>query len=218
MSSADFEKLIRLIAPKVAKKDTKFRSAIPVAERLAITLRFSATGDSFSSLDYLTGVSKQSISSIVMNVCRALIQVLKSCIKLPSTPQEWTAVAADFERRWQFSHCIGAMDGKHVEIECPPNSVSDFINYKGFFSIVLLALVDANYNFLFVDIGCQGRISDGGVFKHTKLHTLLNSKQLGLPPIASLQSSNFLAPYVIVADDAFALKKNYHETLFPSVQ
>ncbi|GBN92305.1 hypothetical protein AVEN_248622-1 [Araneus ventricosus] len=78
MSSADFEKLIRLIAPKVAKKDTKFRSAIPVAERLAITLRFLATGDSFSSLDYLTGVSKQSISSIVMDVCRALIQVLKS--------------------------------------------------------------------------------------------------------------------------------------------
>ncbi|GBL74220.1 hypothetical protein AVEN_263176-1 [Araneus ventricosus] len=143
-----------------------------------------------------------------MDVCRALIQVLKSCIKLPSTPQEWTAVAADFERRWQFPHCIGAMDGKHVEIECPPNSVSDFINYKGFFSIVLLALVDANYNFLFVDIGCQGRISDGGVFKHTKLYTLLNSKQLGLPNIAPLQNSNLLAPYVIVADDAFALNEN----------
>ncbi|GBM37522.1 hypothetical protein AVEN_4195-1 [Araneus ventricosus] len=208
MSSADFEKLIWLIAPKVAKKDTKFPSAIPVAERLAITLRFLETGDSFRSLDYLTGVSKQLISSIVMDVCRALIQVLKSCIKLPSSPQEWTAVGADFERRWQFPHCMGAMDGKHVENECSPNSVSDFINYKGFFSIVLLALVDANYNFLFVDIGCQRRISDGGVFKHTKLHTLLNSKQLGLPLIASLQNSNFLAPYVIVADDAFALNEN----------
>ncbi|GBO31792.1 hypothetical protein AVEN_160496-1 [Araneus ventricosus] len=127
---------------------------------------------------------------------------------MPSTPQEWTAVAADFERRWQFPHCIGAMNGKHVEIECPPNSVSDFINYMGFFSIVLLALVDANYNFLFVDIGCHGRISDGGVFKHTKLHTLLNSKQLGLPNIAPLQNSNLLAPYVIVADDAFALNEN----------
>ncbi|GBM86547.1 hypothetical protein AVEN_204526-1 [Araneus ventricosus] len=108
----------------------------------------------------------------------------------------------------EFPHCTGAMDGKHVEIECPPNSVSDFINYKGFFSIVLLALVFANYNFLFVDIGCQGRISDGGVFKDTKLHTLLNSKRLGLPPIASLQNSNFLAPYVIVSYDAFALNEN----------
>ncbi|CAL1267507.1 unnamed protein product [Larinioides sclopetarius] len=208
MSSADFEKLICLIGPKVAKKNTKFRAAIPVDERLAITLRFLATGDSYSSLDYLTGVSKQSISFIVMDVCRALIQVLKSYIELPSTPEEWTAVAADFEKKWQFPHCIGAMDGKHVEIECPPNSVSDFINYKGFFSIVLLALVDANYKFLFVDIGCQGRISDGGVFKHTKLHALLNSKKLGLPPVTSLEDSNFMAPYVIVADDAFALHEN----------
>ncbi|GBN89858.1 hypothetical protein AVEN_8809-1 [Araneus ventricosus] len=143
-----------------------------------------------------------------MDVCRTLIQVLKSYIKPPSTPQEWIVDPTDFERRWQFLHCIGAMDGKHVEIECPPNSVSDFINYKGFFSIVLLALVDANCNFPFVYIGCQGSIFDGGIFKHTKFHTLLNSKQLELPPVTSLQNSNFLAPYVVVADNAFALHEN----------
>lgn len=60
------------------------------------------------------------------------------------------------------------------------NSGSEFYNYKGFFSIVLFALVDANYNFLFVDIGCQGRISDGGVFRNTTLFKRLNDGSLNI--------------------------------------
>lgn len=54
-------------------------------------------------------------------------------------------------------------------IQYPTHSGSEFYNYKGTFSVVLLALVDANYCFTFVDIGCQGRISNGGVFRNSSL-------------------------------------------------
>nr|CAI5821032.1 unnamed protein product [Callosobruchus analis] len=52
MSSSDFEHLIILIGPKIQKSDTRFRDAVPVpvVERLAITLRFLATGDSYQSI------------------------------------------------------------------------------------------------------------------------------------------------------------------------
>ena len=82
MSSADFEVLLNLIGPKIEKKNTFLRNSVPVKERLAITLRFLATGDSYTSLQYLFKVSKQLISMIVPEVCRALIEALQNYVKV----------------------------------------------------------------------------------------------------------------------------------------
>ena len=73
-------------------------------------------------------------------------------MRCPTSPQEWRAGAQGFEDRWNSPHTIGALDGKRVAIKCPEDSRSIFYNYKGFYSIVLMALVDAKYNFLWVDV------------------------------------------------------------------
>ena len=80
-----------------------------------------------------------------------------------------------FKEEWNFPNCIGAMDGKHVMIRPPPNSGSYYFNYKHSFSIVLLAVVDADYKYIYIDIGCNGRISDEGVFRNCLLSTALVS-------------------------------------------
>ena len=76
------------------------------------------------------------------------------------------------------------------------------------FSIVLLALLDADYKFLYVDIGCNGRISDGGVFKNSSLGIALEMKPLNLPSPEPLPGRLDPIPFFIVADDAFPLKEN----------
>lgn len=85
------------------------------------------------------------------------------------------------------------------------NSGSTFFNYKSTFSIVLLGIVDADYNFVYVDIGCQGRISDGGVFKNTLLYKKLLNNTLGIPDDASLPGRTKQVPYVFVADEMLLL-------------
>ncbi len=62
-------------------------------------------------------------------------------------------------------HAIGAIDGKHVPIKCPKKSGSLFYNYNGFYSIILLALEDGDYKFLWLDVGQNGSSSDAQIFK-----------------------------------------------------
>ena len=85
-------------------------------------------------------------------------------------------MAKQYQTLWNFPHPMGAIDGKHVVLKCPRNSASEYFNYKNAFSIVLFTLVDANYNFMFVDAGCQGRISDSGVFMNTEIYKKTRSK------------------------------------------
>lgn len=82
MSDNDFEYLLNRISGRISRKDTNFRKAIPAKERLAVTLRYLATGDSYSSLSYLFRISKQLISRIIPEVCEAIIDVLKKYIQV----------------------------------------------------------------------------------------------------------------------------------------
>ena len=82
MSSSDFEFLLQKIGPDISKNDTKWRKAIPAKVRLAVTLRFIASGDSYQSLHYLFKISPQIISEIVPEVCNALIEALKHYVKV----------------------------------------------------------------------------------------------------------------------------------------
>lgn len=129
-------------------------------------------------------------------------------MQVPSTESQWNEIASDFLMKWNFNHCIGALDGKHVLIRPPANSGSYYFNYKHNFSIVLLALVDAEYKFIYVDVGCNGRVSDGGVFKNCSLSKALEEGKLNLPAAKNLPGGERPVPFMIVADDAFPLKEN----------
>ncbi|CAH1954258.1 unnamed protein product [Acanthoscelides obtectus] len=203
MSFADFEYLLDKISPLISKQDTDFRDAIPAKYRLAITLRFIATGDSYKSLHYLFKVSTQLISKIVKEVCKAINEVLRNEIKMPPTADAWMTIERGYRRK--FPHCLGSIDGKHILIESPPHSGTEYFNYKKTFSIVLLALVDANYKFIFADIGCQGRISDGGVFNNSLLWQKISKTEIDFPSACPLPGSEINVPYVFIGDGAFAL-------------
>jgi hypothetical protein len=135
---------------------------------------------------------------------------------VPNTPEGWLQIAKEYETKWNFPHTLGSLDGKHVVLQAPFKSGSDFFNYKSTFSIVLFALVDANYNFMYVDAGDQGRISDGGIFQNSQLNNKLKNSSLSLPSSKPLSRRNKEVPYFFIGDGAFALTENLRKP-FPGL-
>lgn len=127
---------------------------------------------------------------------------------MPSNAAEWDTIATKFNDMWNFPNCIGALDGKHIVMIAPPNSGSVYYNYKHTHSIVLMGIADAEYKLIYVDVGCNGRIADGGVFNKCSFAEKLENGELSLPPRKPLPNRNVPVPYVLVADDAFALRTN----------
>ena len=143
--------------------------------------------------------------------CEALwVSLVNTHMKMP-TENEWKTLAERFKSRWNFPNCVGAIDGKHICFQAPPNSGSLFFNYKGTFCLVLMALVDADYCFSAVDIGSYGSNSDGGIFANSLLGQGLATNQLNLRPPVCLPGGSLLGPipYVLWVMKLSRLKHIY---------
>ncbi|XP_017477900.1 PREDICTED: uncharacterized protein LOC108367725 [Rhagoletis zephyria] len=157
----------------------------------------------------LTHISRKTISNFLPEVLQALIAVLQDeYLKTPATANEWLDVANDFETLRQFPHTLGAFDAKHIRIKPPPRSGSDFHNYKGFFSITLLAVVDVHSRFIYVDIGANGRASDVMAFKNSSLYDNLSRGQLNFPADKPLKGQLSKTPFYFIGDDIFGLNRH----------
>lgn len=105
-----FVTLADLIGPYIKKQDTSMRISIPASERLALTICFLATGETFQSLSFQFCIGKATVSGIVMEVCDAIYAVLgKDFLQTTKQAEKWTEIAELFNSRWNIPNNIGAM-------------------------------------------------------------------------------------------------------------
>lgn len=200
--------LFEMVKDRLIHPETHARPITP-ALRLSMTLKVLASGDSMMNTAKSYRIGYTTAFKILYETTEAIWDLLQpKFLKFPNGEDEWKSIAKEFWDLWQFPLCLGALDGKHVVIKKPANAGSSYFNYKYDHSIVLLAIADANYRFIYVDIGGYGRNSDGGIMANSTFGQALANEatnQLRLPGFSQLPGSNFICPHVFVADDAFAL-------------
>ncbi|XP_076243324.1 uncharacterized protein LOC143184746 [Calliopsis andreniformis] len=119
------------------------REAVSTEERLIATLRYFPVGQNYEDLKFSCAISSQLLRKIIPQTCWGICKTLKDeYLKFPDTEEKWQSIANYFQTLWQFNNCLGAIDGKHVQIVKSANSNSYFYNYKGTFSVVMLAIVN----------------------------------------------------------------------------
>ena len=95
-------------------------------------------------------MGKTIVSRIVPETCSALWNVLQPEVLPEPDELMWKKTSLDFEKLWQFPHCVGAIDGKHVQIQAPKNSGSTvcFITIKKHLALYFWLFATRSTNFL----------------------------------------------------------------------
>ena len=124
---------------------------------------------------------------------------------LPTTEQ-LKRVKSVFLSYWNFPNCVGAIDGKHCRIKCPPNTGTLYYNYAKFFRVVLQGVADAEYRLITVEVRGRGIQSDGGTFSASALYDYLESSHFNMPPDEALSGATKILPNVLLGDEAYPLK------------
>ncbi|XP_041430603.1 protein ALP1-like [Xenopus laevis] len=174
MSTSSFDELLTILTPGLSHDHTLMRDPISPEERLCLTLRFLATGQSFSSLYFQFLIGRSTISKIVRETCMLM----------------WSEL-------------------RRLVMPVPDEIGSKYFNYKKYFSIVLMAVVDANYCFTLIDVGAYGSTGDASAFRNSSFGRRLSEGALQLPPPKPLPgTAGPCMPYVFVGDEAFGLTEN----------
>ena len=205
MDVSDFENVLAKISDLIEPKE-RLGGTEPIKsdERLGLTLRFLATGETFRSLSFQFRISLHAVSYIVKGCCDAIVERMSSeFLKVPSSDAEWLEISKKFEEKWNYPHALGAIDGKHVRIQKPKNGGSFYYNYKHTHSVILMAIAGPEYECLYADVGSNGRVNDSGVWNKTSLLRGIEDGSFKLPADDEL-SNGLTTPYVFLGDDAFA--------------
>lgn len=107
-------------------------------------------------------IGKETVRSIVKETCEGLWQALSPIYLAEPQLNEFKHITADFYKKWKIPNCIGALDGRYIQIKCPTTKRGTKYDCRNEYVMVIMAACNSKYEFTFVDIATHERGSDGG--------------------------------------------------------
>ena len=111
------------------------------------------------------------------------------------------------DSEWQFPFAFSAIDGSHLPMKCPPGcpkAMKQYYNFKNFYSIILLALVEPKYRFIWASVGAPDNTHDSTLFQSTSLWEKITAGSI-LPQSALEIEGQAIQP-LILGDGAFPMR------------
>ena len=199
-----FNLIVSAVARDIKRKTTILREPISVEKRVAITMYFLSSTAEYRTIANLFGVSKAFVCLCIKDVCAAILKRLQSkYITIPKR-NELENIISKYKRKWGFPACFGAIDGTHIPISAPYLAHSDYINRKGYHSIVMQAVVDCNYLFRDIVVGWPGSVHDARVLSNSKIFQSAEENTL-LPKDFTVDVGGKRVAPVLLGDPAYPL-------------
>ncbi|CAJ0603150.1 unnamed protein product [Cylicocyclus nassatus] len=180
------------------------------AFRLFEHIRFVGHGYAYGALAEELNIGRQTVSDIVSEVTDAINTVLFADAFPTPTRQALEDCAMKTQQRYDYPRCgfHGRRTHNRSYFKKPKNAGSTYWNYKGFHSIILLAVCDCDYRFTAIDVGAPGRAGDEGVFRNSDIKTFYEVRDNIFPETEEL---NDVGPvqYHILVDGGFAQSHRY---------
>jgi hypothetical protein len=198
--------LSNLLKPHVQRQDTKYRLAIPVLVRVAVTLFKLTHGASFLVCSEMFAVGKSTCSAILRDIVRAINDCLHHEISW-LTGERLHQMQRDFQELCGLPAIVGAIDGTHISIIKPRYGVEDYYYFKsGGYTLNCQAVVDSNKWFLDLYLGMPSPTNDAKVLRRSSMYRMGMAENLfdaryavdGFTPYLLDDSGYPLLPWLMV--------------------
>ncbi|XP_041379658.1 putative nuclease HARBI1 [Gigantopelta aegis] len=168
MKRATFDFLCTKLYDKL-QRSSVVREALSVEHRVVVAIYFLASTAEYRTIGNLFGIHKSTVHSCVHDVCDAIVALLFPAFVTFLKGQGLKEIIRGFQETWNFPNCAGAIDATHIPIIAPKEDHADYVNRKGWYSIILQAVCDHRYRFTDICIGWPGRVHDARVFANSQL-------------------------------------------------
>jgi hypothetical protein len=186
MVEADFDELLQFCTPFMRehrpRKGHRFYSS---RTQLLVTLHFLAHCHTLRSVAEKFGLPHNSISQCCIHrgvaVLRHVFMVNadKKNVNRPRSSPQLLETQNAFKSKFKLPGCVGTIDGSVIPIRKPPPRLTGgdsdcYWNYHGHCAIMLLAVVNSDMLFTYVNAGAPGNLGDAGLYSASKLSKYVN--------------------------------------------